>query len=345
MALRDGGRLACAARKRPVTADDASLRQREADLAVSGDAGVHEWLRLALDWQVAGELSAARRCLDAGLVLADGCQDHCRLAMGWLHLDDEAGSNTNRCLAKARALASCHYDWFQIAERVHEQGLGNPRSDLERAEQSGRTAAERRRLARAVHWWLGDEAWSQRLGPRGISPAALTMPGRSPWGVDRDAAALFDWLRARVTDAELATIAAADGGYDEAEHLDVLRDVRDTGLVPCPMAWCPHVVASAANAGIDGVSPVASAFCGALIVLSCLGRLEPGDDRSWYEIDHQFPHLVANCTAVGPEALARLPSLLAAMLESPNELQACERAAAARALRQLGFVEPAAPAP
>ncbi|MBZ0152720.1 MAG: hypothetical protein K8J09_14440 [Planctomycetes bacterium] len=326
-------------------ADNVALRQREAELAASAAAGVREWQQLALDWHSAGELAAARRCLDTGLVLADSCRDHCWLAMGWLHLDDEAGSNANRCLARARALASCHYDWFKIAERVQEQGLGSPRSDLERAEGCRGTAAQRRRLARAVRYWLGDDAWSARLGPRGISPAALTMPGRSRWGVERDAAALFDWLRARVTDADLACIAAADGGYDEAGHLEVLRDVRATGLVPSPMAWCPHEVASAANAGIDGVSSVASAFCGALIVLSCLGRLEPGDDRSWYEIDHQFPHLAANCTAVGPEALARLPGLLAAMLESPNELNACERAAAARALRQLGFVELAPDAP
>jgi hypothetical protein len=90
--------------------------------------------------------------------------------------------------------------------------------------------------------------------------------------------------------------------------------------------------------GMCGVSPIARAFCSALLVLSCLGRLEPGDDRSWYDVEGRFVDLVANCTAAGPAALARLPGLLAAMLDSPNELHERERAAAVRALQQLGFV-------
>ena len=319
------------------------LRQREGDLAASQQKLMREWMVLAAEYEKAGELEAARRCLGNGLSIAGRSRDCTELARGWRCLDDEARSNAGRCIERARVLADSYYDWFRIAESVHELGLGSLRPDLERAEASLCTAAQRRHLARRVRSWLGDDAWSVRLGPRGISPAALTLAGRSRWGVERDAAALFDWLRARVVDADLALIAAADGGYDEAEHLDVLRDIRDTGLVPSPTEWCPHEVAMAASAGVLGCSPIASAFCSALIVLSCLGRLEPDDDRSWYLVGSHFPRLVANCTAAGPEAMARLPGLLVAMLESPSELNEGERAAAAQALQALGFVEAAAP--
>jgi hypothetical protein len=294
--------------------DPAPLRKREVELGFAQETLMRQWRQLAADYEDAEDLDAARRCLEHGLVLAERSQDCTSLANRWRALDDEAGSNTHRCLAKARALAGSHHDWFVIAECVYELKLASPRPDLERAESCPSTAAERRRLARAVRGWLGDDAWSARLGPRGVSPAVLTLAGCSRWGVERDAAALFDWLRERVADADLVCIAAADGGYDEAEHLEVLRDIRDTGLVPSPMQWCPNEVAHAASAGWCGVSPIASAFCSALLVLSCLGRLEPGDDRSW------------------------LPGVLAAMLDSPNELHERERAAAAQALQQLGFV-------
>lgn len=61
-------------------------------------------------------------------------------------------------------------------------------------------------------------------------------------GFEPDADGLLRAISAHVSDAVLEAISRADNGDDAGEHFAALRQIRDRGTFPVPMAWCPAEV-------------------------------------------------------------------------------------------------------
>lgn len=255
--------------------------------------------------------------LTAGLARASDVDGCLTMAAAWASLGSERADHRPRlheCLAKARSLASTFDDWFAIAEaiRQHDRDVEAMRSALQQAQQVA-TQAQARKAARALRDWCADAHAVDTLGPWGLLPDQLASRGPSPLGWPRDAGALFDWLRARVPDTQLETIADADGGNDRDEHLAVLREIHGTGRVPIPLPWEPREVLSLSqwDEG-DRVDHTARAFCCTVLCLAELGPEPLGNG-----VDDTLAILLESCWVLGPEALRRLPGLLVPFADVP----------------------------
>ena len=303
--------------------------------AQRGTPDVQPHWAVAIAWtQLFGDAARARASLVTGTARAADVRGCLVMATAWSshggpsqeHRDDVRG-----CLAKAGGLASTFADWFEIAEamRLHHAADGEVRDALQRALALASLPSQRRKLARALRDWFGDAAAAAGLGPPGLTPDELAAPGPSQLGWPRDPGALFDWLRARLDEPALASIAAADHEQDRREHLAVLLDIWRTGRVPVPLEWCPREVLELRrwDEGL-AVDHEARAFC---CTLSCLAEI--GDEsQSQGGIEDTLAVLVESCAELGGEALARLPGLLVVLIDRGGEPGDGERAFALLAL-------------
>lgn len=229
-------------------------------------------------WSHVGERDEVRRVLDAALAAATEIDDAIHVARAWgshaaearrlapEHVD-ELMTHVHAALDRAEMLASGTNAWLQLAETAFDI-QANPayiRRALDYAAALGEAPA---RVSAGYKQWLGDESMAAKLGPRGVVPSALhPMLRAAP--IPGDAEALFTALRARITPAQLATIARADYGMDFAKHLAALEDICATGLVPEPLPWEPHEVCALTrwDEGVR-VDHVIRALCSLLIIYS-----------------------------------------------------------------------------
>ncbi|HVV86018.1 MAG TPA: hypothetical protein VHE35_23320, partial [Kofleriaceae bacterium] len=161
---------------------------------------------------------------------------------------------------------------------------------------------QRARVAAGYQRWLGDEAAAEAIGPRGLRPEALA-PGIAAdlagWACAP--AALFDWLRPRVTRRMLEHIATADYGIDYDQHLAAIADLCATGLVPRRLGWNPGEVVELRRwqEGTD-VDHVERALCCTLLCLAS----DPA-------LDTNGAILVESVVALGAEAMDLAAGLIA----------------------------------
>jgi hypothetical protein len=283
---------------------------------------------VAVAWhELFADLERCRASLRAAAAAADGVDALLTVARAWGNVgDDPTGTEVRAVLDRARAAATTAELWLAIAE--HERELGQRdervRSALHAARALAAGDAEHHRVNALQRRWLGDA-----VGPTGWTPAQLATAGGSAFGFAVAAGALFDWLRAQVTDAQLATIAAADCGNDDAEHLAAVRELRDEGVVPVPLRWHPREVLSLQQwQEGNAVDHVARAFCTTVLCLEQLHAEHGGSGG----IESTLAVLLESCVCLGRDAIARLTGLLAALLTAPADHDTRERAAVALAL-------------
>lgn len=274
------------------------------------------WLRLLRDE------ARARALLEDGLSRSADVRSCLTIAdarAAWRDGRHRRTPATDACLAAARRLAATFQDWHEIAAQMHE--LGHDPEEIRVAllhAQEFATQDERLSLARRMRDWVQDPEAAAALGPMGLRPAQLAAPGPSPLGWQCDAGALFDWLRERVTDAALEVVASGDYRTDEQQHLAALREIRDTGLVPLPLAWHPLEVVSLYqwSEGED-VDHAARAF-GCTVI--CLPELVPaGQGRGGLE--DTFAVLLESCCVLGEDAESRAMGLLVAFADGPQHVE------------------------
>lgn len=125
---------------------------------------------------------------------------------------------------------------------------------------------------------------------------------------------LLDWLRERITPQTLRTIT---GGLEE--HLAVLKDIYETGLVPHPLRFHPAEVLELTGwQKGPSTDHLARAYCCALLCLDRAGPETRRDDQT-----ATLAVLVESCIKLGPEALAALVRFLAALIEgTPRDTNA-----------------------
>lgn len=292
------------------------------------------WWNVADAWhEVFGDDARACSALAAGIAQATDVSGCLRLARSWSSYEEQPRQHLaaiRRCLDKARGFAGTCMEWHEIAEAAREcdGDLDAVRSALSRAEALVTTSAERRRLALARRDWLGEADNGVLSEPVGLLPEELARRGMTASGWMKDAGALLEWLRPRMTEPMLTTIAEADGGYDLDEHLWALRGIVASGRVPVPLEWEPREVVSMSHwaEGLD-VDHVQRAFCGTVLSLANLGP----DPRGYDGIEDHLAILLESCAILGAEALVRAEGLLVALSESP-ECELRERAFAALGL-------------
>ena len=249
--------------------------------------------KLAGAWSTLGDADAVHRVLDGALDAATSSEEALRVAWAWT--SQRAPDESKRALARAGQLANTAQEWLEIAESTLDAGLGESavRLALERAEALASDDDARARVSSAYKLWLHDESAAARLGPAGVRPEGLRRRVRSLEGWETSASRLFDWLRARVTPAELASIAGADHGWEEDKNLAALRDICETGLVPRAIGWGPlEVLRLRSWSSGESVDHVERALCCTLLCLAT-----PDD-----ELVAKGPVLAESCLALGPEA-------------------------------------------
>ena len=258
-----------------------SIAHRHWTIAVAHDhRGAHHRARAVL-------ARAASCASDAAADLA--------LARAWhgrRHHDDEAPSRIDVLRDRARRRATTSADALAAAEATAELAIdgegdrGAPhaealRAALERAAGLATAPGDRIEVARAFRRLLGDERRASAIGPRGVRPSDLVVRRHPLAGWPRDPTPLLDHLRARVDDAALETIAAADYGEGREAHLQVLRDVRDTGLVPHPLHAVREVLQLTQHGTGRGVHHAARALCCALLLVEATA--DPGASQGGME--------------------------------------------------------------
>ncbi|MBL9078445.1 MAG: hypothetical protein JNL08_13125 [Planctomycetes bacterium] len=272
--------------------------------------------------ELLGDTTTARALLEDGLSRSADVRSCLTIAdarAAWRDGRHRRTPATDACLAAARRLAATFQDWHEIAAQMHE--LGHDPEEIRVAllhAQEFATRDERLSLARRMRDWVQDPEAAAALGPMGLRPAQLAAPGPSPLGWQRDAGALFDWLRERVTDAALEVVASGDYQTDEQQHLAALREIRDTGLVPLPLAWHPLEVVSLYqwSEGED-VDHAARAF-GCTVI--CLPELvHAGQGRGGLE--DTFAVLLESCCVLGEDAESRAMGLLVAFADGPQHVE------------------------
>lgn len=284
-------------------------------------------------WEVAGawrdwfaDTARAAAMLAFGSQRVGDVPDCLTMAEAWRQHEATPGANVaavEQCLRKAEGVARDTDDWLRIAEQwlASAANADEARRAWQHAGGLATTPEAKWRVATTGERWFGAMAAAPAVVALGATPDELAPPDASALGWPRDAAALFDWLRAQVTDEKLATIAAADHGDDVDEHLAALRHVRDHGRLLLPLRWHPLEVLSLRqwSQGL-GVDHVERAFC---CVVLCLAELGP-DPAGPGGIESTLAVLVESCHLLGTEALSRLVGLLVAMAEHQPDDHGCE---------------------
>lgn len=199
------------------------------------------WRSVAEGWAALGDAAAVRRVLGAALARAEAVADVLAVAAFWSALD--APADALRVLRHAHGVACSCDDWLQIAKRAYDtqQPTADVYDAVEHAElaQDG-SDVECERVARAYLFWARDEHASNRVGPRGVVADALRLPARELEGWSASAADLIDLLCDLVEEADLQEMAQRDIAFAE-EHLDALRDLRETRLIPHRLTYAPYM--------------------------------------------------------------------------------------------------------
>ncbi len=280
---------------------------------------VNQWAKLLDAGEARQRLeqveAAARQWGDPGGVIywwhALGCHEAGRRARQWTlesttrfsvvldlvrywHLYEKDSPGIEEALARAQLLADSAAEWLELAEvlrgKPDDDGLLRRALDCA-ANRAGEAADLKVRIAAAYVAWFGDEAAADRVGPRGISPAQLRGAADPLPGWEGSPSALFERLCARLSDENLAHIAAADYGQDQERHRAALAYIRDTRLVPLRMAWHPgEVVELTRWSSGDEVDHLERAFCCTLLLL-----LVSSDD----DLANTGPIFVESCLSLG----------------------------------------------
>ncbi|EDM77543.1 hypothetical protein PPSIR1_09575 [Plesiocystis pacifica SIR-1] len=271
---------------------------REAE-ALGSDGSVRPWA-LANAWRAVEDADAVRRVLDGALARAQTHEAAIEVARAWAsHRRREQAAGA---LVRVEALASSVEEWLAIGELALDAELGveRIRRAVERAEAavSASMGADAARVSAAYLHWLGDGEAAERVGPRGAHPSSLRSvvdpDFLSSWAPS--ATALFDHMRATVTEEELTSIAKADYGMGAAKHLAALRDICESGRVPTKSAWVPHEVLELSRwAEGERVNHVERALSALLLCSS---------PPSFSEIVTNGVILAESCLALGPEVVA-----------------------------------------
>lgn len=267
------------------------LAEAEAELAreVAAAGPSPGWSTIQRHWTVAVAHDACRDHVRARAVLAraEACASDTSSDLALAHAwhgrrrhDGEAPARVEALLDRARGRATTSEEALAAADVLAELALDGHgdaearpareaalRTSLERAASLATGRADRIAIARAFRRLLGDEARASAIGPRGLRPADLLVRRHALDGWPRDPTPLVDHLRARLDDAALEPIAAADHGSDREAHLAVLKDVRDTGLVPHPLGAVREVLQLTQHGTGRGVDHAARALCCALLLI------------------------------------------------------------------------------
>lgn len=284
-------------------------------------------------WQVAGawrdwlaDTARATAMLAFGSQRVVDLRDCLTMAEAWRDHEAAPGANAaavGQCLRKAEGVARDPDDWLLGAEQwlASAANADEARRAWQQAGGLASTPEAKWKVATTGERWFGAMAADPGVAALGVTPDELAPPGASELGWPQDAAALFDWLRAQVTDPMLATIAAADYGDDVDEHLAALRHMRDHGRLLLPLRGHPLEVLSLRkwSQGL-GVDHVERAFC---CVVLCLAELGP-DPSGFGGIESTLAVLLESCHLLGTEALSRLVGLLVAMAAHQTEAHGCE---------------------
>jgi hypothetical protein len=260
----------------------------------------HVWSLLNA-WVELGELDHGLALLEGAISASTACGTATTLARAaHCHDLDEA---TARALDRASGLATDFKGWLDVAETEHETRGEAPRvaAALERA-LAAADPDDLPKLAMAFRRLLQDEARAAAISPVGMRPDALRANERSLPGFPVSASALFDRLRAQMTDARLEAVARSDYGMGFEQHLRTLRELCTQGLVPRELEYHPVEVVSLTRwSDGEDVDHVSRALCCVLLCLS----------ESTFGLESKVPHLVESCIALGAEATAEGEALLA----------------------------------
>lgn len=270
----------------------ALLREAEA-LAANGSA--RPWT-LANAWRALGDEGAAARVLDGALATAKNAGDALHVARAWT--SHGRRDDASRAYAKMHELAASAAEWHAVAELAHDLELGDGplREALENAEPLAREADIRARIAAGYRRWLRDDVAAARLAPMGLRPAERRRVASPLSAWDPSAEALFDQLRAQITEEELREIASADYGMDEDKHLVALREICGSGLIPRTLEWEPHeVLALTRWSSGEGVNHGERALCSLLLCLA-------PSDMDEFAVNGVI--LAESCLALGPTVRA-----------------------------------------
>lgn len=305
---------------------------REAE-ALGSDGSLGPWV-LANAWRAVGDADAVRRVLDGALARAQTHEDAIEVARAWAsHRRREQAAGA---LVRVEALASSVEEWLAIGELALDAELGveRIRRAVERAEAVASTEADEARVSAAYLHWLGDREAAERVGPRGAHPSSLRSvvdpDFLSSWAPS--ATALFDHMRATVTEEELTSIAKADYGMGAAKHLAALRDICESGRVPTKSAWVPHEVLELSRwAEGERVNHVERGLSALLLCLS---------PPSFGELVTNGVILAESCLELGPEVVALGERLFAwfgasVAMDEAGEVEAGDELDSERALALL----------
>lgn len=285
---------------------------------------------VGMDWQrLLGETDRCAALLDEALARAPDVRACTLVAMCWreLGLPERAAEAVPKCLTKARSLLASTEDWLHLAETL--PWLTAPEVEVREALQQARalavTPGEWRRVAVAQQRGLrehDEEAW---VRGRGAAPAELFPARPSPLGWSADAGALFDWLRERLTEPALATIAADQNRVTRDGNLDELLGIWRTGCVALPLGYELRSALSSrwSREGLH-VDHVERAFASTVLLLDELQNPHGDGDT--------FGALVESCSVLGREALQHLVGSLVVWLERALERDAEQAMFAALAL-------------
>jgi hypothetical protein len=258
-------------------------------------------------WCALGDAQAAQRTRQRALETPSFNQVLCLVR--YLKLRELSGVEV--AVARAEALASTAFEWFELAEESlsgKSRSLEVARRALDRAADVAEDPALKVRIACAYVNWFNDEAAADRLGPRGVRPDELRPRFTALAAWPASASGLFDWLCDRITPTSLARMAEADRGLEKEDHLAALELICRTRLLPFELAWCPHEVLALTRWGSREDDPVVRAF-------ACVVLLLASDED---EIVHTGAILIENCLDLGEEAAALAVQLFAWRYETTD---------------------------
>lgn len=255
-------------------------------------------------WQRLGEAQAAERVRQQILETSRSFEEVLKLVGSWIRNEKDT-HRVEAAIARAAALAGSAANHFQLAETLNSERAFRDaaRRSLDRAAAVATDPVEKVHIAHAYVSWFRDSAAADLIGPRGVRPDELRPRKITLASWHPSAAALLDWLCARMTLKHLGRIAAADRGYDEDEHFAALDYIVNTGLVPFELHWHPHEVLALTSYGSDDALEVA--FARTLLLLAA-----PEQD-----ILKRGPSLVKSCLSLGKEAVAYGVQLFAWLCE------------------------------
>lgn len=292
------------------------------------EAAAAEWGNLSGTiywWHGIGEPAEAQRVRATIVATTTQFSEALRVARFW-NLFDPVYRNAHQnyspdiepAFERAAALAESIDEWFALASTAIElhgdETFARRALDHAAAKITDATEAKLRvHIAAAYADWFDDRATAERIGPTAVRPDDLREPRTKLDGFASSASALFDWLRARVSDAILDFVAAGDYGYGQETYRAALESLRTTGLVPLKVPWAANEVLGLYRwSRGEGTNHVMRA-------LACVLLTIEDDD----ELLNTGPILVESVLLIGGESLALLEAFLVWRFEvDEGELEA-----------------------